>query len=212
MKSLRICKLVAVAVTAMFIIWPPSAVSGIKCWTNSQGVRECGNVVPPEYAQRSHRELNQQGILIGRTARAKTQDELERDQAERQRRAAEEAKLARIAREQAKRDRVLLYTFTTEEDMFLARDGKLQAIETRVRHAQSRIVKLEQTLENLRARAALLERRGSVVPEKLREEIVAGEREIANKRESIEQLRTEQKDVRASFEADLLRFRQLKGN
>lgn len=212
MRRSRACRFVATGLTAILLSWPAWVTSGIKCWTNNEGVRECGNIVPPEYAQRSHRELNQQGVLIGQAARAKTQQELEREQAERRKRAAEKAELARIAREQKMRDRVLLHTFTTEEDMVLARDGKLQAIEARVRHVVSRIVRLHQSLENLRARAALLERRGDVVPEELQKEILDVEGEITDNRKLIERWRTEQEEVRTSFETDVERFRQLKGN
>ena len=44
------CALAAVALLAL----PPMAGAGIKCWTNNDGVRECGNAVPPEYAQQGH--------------------------------------------------------------------------------------------------------------------------------------------------------------
>ena len=32
-----------------------------KCWTNSDGVKECGQNVPPEYAQQGHEEVNSLG-------------------------------------------------------------------------------------------------------------------------------------------------------
>jgi hypothetical protein len=212
MKSFRTCTLAATGLAALLVGWPTWVAGGIKCWTNSEGLRECGNVVPPEYAQKSHRELNQQGILIEQTARAKTPEELHREQAEKRKHAAENAERARIAQEQARRDRVLLHTFTTEEDMVLARDGKLQTIEARVRHVEGRLGKLDQSLESRRTRAALLERRGSIAPEELQEEILDIEREISDNRGLIELWRAEQEGVRASFEADLQRFRQLKGN
>ncbi|MFZ0254376.1 MAG: hypothetical protein WAN46_01750 [Gammaproteobacteria bacterium] len=212
MKSFRTCTFVATGLIVILVGWPTWVAGGIKCWTNSEGMRECGNVVPPEYAQKSHRELNPQGVLIEQTARAKTQEELQQEQAEKRKRAAEKAELARIAHEQAKRDRVLLHTFTTEEDMALARDGKLQTIEARVRHVEGRIGKLDQSLENRRARAALLERRGNIAPAELQKEILDIEREISDNRELIQLWRAEQGSVRASFEVDLQRFRQLKGN
>jgi hypothetical protein len=33
----------------------------IKCWATRDGIRECGNTVPAEYAQQSHKELDKQG-------------------------------------------------------------------------------------------------------------------------------------------------------
>lgn len=210
MQGFKASTFVATGLTVLFLSWSDFAAAGIKCWTNGEGVRECGNVVPPEFAQKSHRELNEHGILIGKTARAKTQEELDREQVEKRKRAAEQAELARIAQEQAKQDRVLLHTFTTEDDIILARDGQLQTIEARIRHIEARIGRSDQSLESLRARAAVLERRGSIIPEELKNEISDVEREIADNRESIELWRAEQQDVRAGFEFNLQRFRQLK--
>jgi chromosome segregation ATPase len=210
MKGFPTSTFVAVGLSALFITWPALVAGGIKCWNNGEGVRECGNIVPPEYAQKSYRELNEHGVLIGQTPRAKTPEELEREQADRRKQAAEQAELSRIAQEQAKRDRVLLHTFTTEEDLVLARDGKIQTIEARIRHIESRIGKLDESLESLKSRAAVLERRGNNVPEELRKDITDIEREMADNRESIELWRAEQNDVRASFELDLYRFRELK--
>ena len=53
-----------------------SAEAAIKCWTNKEGVRECGNAVPPEYAQQAHEEKSTSGMTIKRTERSKTPEEL----------------------------------------------------------------------------------------------------------------------------------------
>lgn len=64
----------------------------IKCWTNNEGVKECGNKIPPEFAQKGHQELGKGGLVREKTERAKTDEEL-----------AEERRLAKIeADEKAK--------------------------------------------------------------------------------------------------------------
>jgi len=71
MNALRVSLLpCALAVLAAALL-PLPASAGIKCWTNDDGVRECGNTVPPEYAQKSHRELTGEGITVSTTKRAK---------------------------------------------------------------------------------------------------------------------------------------------
>ena len=62
---------------AMLIVLSSGAEATIKCWTNSEGVRECGNSIPPEYSQQGHTELNSQGVVIEENERAKTAEELE---------------------------------------------------------------------------------------------------------------------------------------
>ena len=93
----------------------PSAHAGIKCWTNKDGVRECGNSVPPEYAQQETETKDKRGLTIDKSERAKTLDELE---AERQR-AKIDQRLAVETQKRAARDRVLLDTFSSEDDLVL---------------------------------------------------------------------------------------------
>ena len=105
---------------------PGGAEAGIKCWTNSEGVRECGNAVPPEYAQGEHTEQSKGGLVVKKQTRSRTQEEVA---AERERQAAAaEAKAAAAAKaaKRAKADRVLLDTFSSEDDLVLARDGQLR--------------------------------------------------------------------------------------
>ena len=40
---------------------PMPARAAIKCWTNHEGIRECGTAVPPEFVQQGHQELSKQG-------------------------------------------------------------------------------------------------------------------------------------------------------
>ena len=47
----------------------------MKCWTNNEGIKECGDTVPPEFAQKGHQELGKGGIVREETERAKTPEE-----------------------------------------------------------------------------------------------------------------------------------------
>ena len=72
----------------------------LKCWTNNEGVKECGNSVPPEYAQRGHQELNKSGVVKDEKKRAKTDEELD----EQKRLDEIQAEKDKIAAEQKKKD------------------------------------------------------------------------------------------------------------
>ena len=199
----------AVTVTILFLTgFAGTAGAGIKCWTNNEGVKECGNVVPPEYSQKGHEELSDQGVTVKKTARAKTLEELDaEEEAERQ-----QAERERLAKEQAARDRVLLDTFTTEEDLILTRDGKLNAIDTRIAHTRQVTVGLEGQREDLEVEAANQERAGKAVSDELIADIDSVERQIADQMAFIESREQEKIEVRTQFDADLVRYRQLKGN
>ena len=190
----------------------PATFAGIKCWTNKEGVRECGNAVPPEYAQQGHEELNERGLTIKEQERAKTPEELAAEAAERERLALEQAERERLAREQAARDRVLLDTFTTEEDLLLARDGKLAALDARIQHTQQVVEKLRGNLAALQQEAARAELSGQPVTDKLHHDISRVKRQIGENRGFIEQRQHEKTELMAQFQADLDRYRELKSH
>ena len=184
----------------------PPAHARIKCWTNKDDIRECGNVVPPEYSQKGHEELSDQGIVIDRKERAKTPEELE----EERRLAAIQAEEDRKARKKEIADRVLLDTFASEDDLVLARDGKLAAIEQTIHVAESRIKKLQKSLNEIMSMAAEMERRGKPPADGTQNEIDVVRAQIAENRAYIKTLHKEQDAVRNAFESDLTRFKELK--
>ncbi|MEE8262949.1 MAG: hypothetical protein V3R83_10845 [Gammaproteobacteria bacterium] len=184
----------------------PPAHARIKCWTNKDDIRECGNVVPPEYSQKGHEELSDQGIVIDRKERAKTPEELE----EERRLAAIQAEEDRKARKKEIADRVLLDTFASEDDLVLAQDGKLAAIEQTIHVTESRIKKLQKSLNEIMSMAAEMERRGKPPADGTQNEIDVVRAQIAENRAYIKTLHKEQDAVRNAFESDLTRFKELK--
>jgi hypothetical protein len=187
------------------------AAAKIVCWKNKEGIRECGNAVPPEYAQQGIEHKSSSGITIERSARAKTPEELRKEREDAERAAAEKAERDRIAAERAKRDRVLLQTFTTEEDLRLTRDGKIAAIESRIKHSEQLVLSLEDTLTKLQGDAASLERGGRKVPESLQKQISDVRAQMDKTRSEVERREQERVLVQERFEADLARYRELKG-
>lgn len=201
---------IACAGLLLVLSWPSLAgATRIKCWTNAEGTRECGDVVPPEHAQKSRQELNERGIVVERINRAKTAEEIQRERERQAKLAAERAEKKRQQQAQAARDRILLATFTSEQDLVLARDGKLEAIEAQIRHTERRLEKLEKSIQALQGRAADFERRGKPVPDWIREDISTAERQILENRDFIRRSQAEQAQVRARFEKDIERFQTL---
>ena len=186
---------------------PGSTTAGIKCWTNSEGVKECGNVVPPEYSQEGHSEVSEQGITTGTTDRAKTTEELA---AEKQALVEQEAR-KKLAVKQAAYERVLLDTFTTEDDLLLARDGKLAAIDTRILHTQQIATGLEEKLGSLEEEAANQERAGGTLDEELLADIAALQSQIEQNSMFILERQNEKESLSLQFVEDLARYRELKG-
>ena len=116
----------------------------MKCWTNSEGIKECGDKIPPEYTQQGYQELSKGGIVLEEKERIKTKEELEK--------AKKEAAI--IAREEEKErnkkihDKMLLETFVTIKEIETTRDQKIEAVESTIKVTQKRIIKLQYLLDD----------------------------------------------------------------
>lgn len=211
MNSSRVALFVYALAGLVAVLLPASASAGIKCWTNNDGVRECGNVVPPEYAQKGHREMTETGVTVGTTRRAKTSEELRKSREEEARLAAVRAEEARNMRERKTKDRVLLSTFTTEKELTLAHEGQVAAIDTRIGHTEKILKQLEHTLTQLRSQAAKLERSGKTITPEIKGRIAKTEQRMQDRKDFIESRRLQKAELAAQFSKDLDRYRELKG-
>ncbi len=205
MNSPTLRRLLVISLLALMVV-PVGVSARIKCWTNKEGVRECGNRVPPEYAQKGHQEISKHGITTKRQQRARTAAELEVEK-QKQIELAEEK---RKAREQAAHDRVLLDTFTTAKELEMARDSKIEVIDARIAHTRNRIDRLEQNRGIMQKEAARQERSGKPASEKLQHDIQRVDRQVKENHGFVVEREQEKKDVDAQFERDLKRYRQLK--
>lgn len=175
-------------------------------WVDENGEVHFSDQVPPEHSRSARSELNARGREIERTERAKTLEEIEQEkELERLRKEQE-----RLIAEQKARDSVLLRTFRSEEDMLMARDGKLAAIDTNIMVTRSNIRRSKQRLDDMQSRAAKLERQGQPPSENLLKDIEQTRQQLKQNYASIIEREQEKEKIRTSFAADMARFRNLK--
>lgn len=196
----------AIAAVALAAV-PLSAPAAIKCWTNHEGVRECGNVVPPEFAQQGHETLNKQGLTTDTAEAAKTREELVAERAAAD--AARKAEIEERRREQA--DRVLLDTFASVDDLELTRDGQVAHLDSQIRLVRGHLDKLQVSLDQMIERAAESERRGEMPSAEMIKNIESVREQIRENEEFIATKKQEQEEIRIRFDADISRFRALMG-
>ena len=170
---------------SMILAVTPTAWAGIKCWTNADGVRECGNTVPAEYAQAGHDEKSADGITRRTQTQAKTPEEVVAD------RIAQKAKAE------------------SDQAIALALAGQLSNIDAQVKVSTSQVVKLNKTLDDLIRQAADLERSAHPVPEDLAQSIAKQRRAIVNEQGFITAKQAEKETIKAKFASALVRFREL---
>lgn len=178
-----------------------------KCWTNSEGIRECGDRLPPEYAQKGHQKIGKHGLVKEEAERAKTEDELEADKLEAKRRAEEQKKL-----EAAKlRDKVLLDTYSNVDDMEAIREERVAAIDSSISLSEQQTEKLQTDLDSRMATMAEKERNGKTPSEAEVNDIEVLKRQIDNKKDFIAKKQEEKTSTNDKFASDIQRFKELKG-
>ena len=179
----------------------------IKCWTNKDGIRECGESVPPEYSQKSHQELNDQGLVIEKQERAKTPEEL----ATEAKQAAAEAEKQRLLEEKKKEDNILLQTFSKVEDIKQVRDEQINALEGNIKVTIKRNEKIQEDLDTRIARAAAQERSGKTPNKDLLKDIESLRRQLSTNNKFIEDRQEEIKGITADYDKKIDRFKELRG-
>lgn len=203
-------KIIIISLFTIFISQPVIAAkksTKFKCWTNNEGVKECGSAVPPEYSQKRIETRGGSGRVVEVEERAKNKEELAEMERQAELKKIEDAKIA----EQNKKDSILLNTFSNERDINMLRDSKLNVIEGIITVTNGNNKSLNKKLEKLQKKAANIERRGKKPPKTLVSDIKAIEGSLEKNTKSITLKRVEQENIRAKFEKDLQRFRALKG-
>ncbi len=202
-KPLKPCLALALASVLML----PNVQAGkLYKWVDETGQIRYGDRIPPQYARKRNETLNTQGIVVEHKDAAKTPEQIVAEERQEQVRKAAE----RVQQKQARKDSILLDTFTNEDEMILTRDGKIEAIEAVIRITQSRTEKLKQRLSTLKSRAANIERAGKPVPGKLNAEINDTRQQIAQNFTYVKRREGDQKLIGEQYEVDIARFRELK--
>jgi len=176
-------------------------------WVDDEGRIHYSDSIPAEEAQkRRERELKSEGgLTIERIEPPPTREAIQA----RARAKARAEERARREAERRARDRVLLRTYDSLEAMERARDERLAVLAGRIRLARDRLQRLEERHEQLRERAAAMERSGTGDLNKVYGEIEAVANQVREQRAFIERQRREQAAIRARFALDMERFQEV---
>lgn len=122
---------------------PAQAEQKIKCWTNEDGIRECGSVIPPQYAPKEHDVIDPKGsIILDKVEAQKSEEEIKaikrREAEEKARKEEEERKLAE--------GKALLDAYPTEDDIELSRSGKQASVQAAIDVANNQLAFFKKSL------------------------------------------------------------------
>jgi len=184
----------------------PAGAGKLYRWVDEEGNIQFSDQVPPSAVKKERTELDQRGLEIDRVDRAKTAEELAQ-QAELERLRKEKQ---RLIEEQEAEDRVLLRSFRSVDDIALARDGKLTAVDVLLQIARGNNKVLKSKLVEQQKAAAVLERSGRQVPVKMQQNFLNAQNALKAGYALIVQHEKTKRQIRETYNADIERFRVLK--
>lgn len=199
---------IVLVISLVFLLLAISTGNAAKLyrWVDEEGNVHYTDTIPPTQVKRGHQELSKDGVRTREVPRAKTQEEVERERELKRLRAEQQ----RLIEEQKAEDRVLLRTFRSEDDIQLAREGKLAAIDAQIKVVQGNIRRHQQRLAAFQHRAATAERSGKAASVSLLANLETTVQNINQAYSSIERKEQSKKAIRETFGRDLNRFRELK--
>ena len=198
---------------ALLLLVPADAsVAGkLYKWTDEAGTVHYSDKMPPESVKNAHEQLNDAGLVKEGVGAAKTDEEQMAEKIEekiqldaRRKHAEEQAKIRR-------RDQILLDTFTTERDLLLARDDRLNSMDSIINLTTNNNKHFVEKLGRTKKRIAKIEESGRESPQNMRDQLESLLEQYEKNQRFIDKKKAERNKLKEHFDADLARFRELKG-
>ena len=194
----------ALVIAATLLLVAQPSLAALYKWVDEKGVVHYSDKVPPEAIDKGNVELNKEGIPVKRNDPAPTAEQ-------RRAKAAEEERQKALAKEREvvdRRDRALQQSYTSEDEIDLARSRALSTIESQLQSAQAYSVQL------VKRRAELDARRKSFgdkpVPPAIDHELESIGSELGKQDAFIAEKKRETAMVTARYDADKQRWRELR--
>jgi uncharacterized phage infection (PIP) family protein YhgE len=146
-------------------------------------------------------ELNRQGVVMPKKKVANPA----------QRSKADAGVDSKDSQHQERRDRALMATYTTEEEIDAARDRTLAIPAQATKSVESKVNKINGQLSELKKQADALAAQKKPLPPRLLEDVNAHQKDLARLEADLAQRKAQSDSISAKFDADKLRFRELKG-
>ncbi|CAH1903883.1 conserved exported hypothetical protein [Candidatus Nitrotoga sp. HW29] len=200
-------KIFSTCLVLIVVAFSTTAEAKLYKWVDDKGVTHYGEVIPPEYTNKSNVLLNDKGRLIKRNEEINNTERRANDEDEAKKRIDNEAKL-----ELNRKDKALLNTFSNEKEIDLARDRNLHQVETLISSIQSLQRAARESLKNYQQEAEGIKRAGRKIPVSLQADIAEGENKLAKLQLDLGKAQEKATSVKASYDADKTRFRELNGS
>lgn len=173
-------------------------------WVDKDGVTHYGDHVPPEYASQEQHILNSEGYEIKHLDAQKTAEQAAAD--ERKRLDAEQRQL---------RDKNLLSTYASIQEIERLRDQRLTLLADQIKVTNQFLETLNGRMKKMRAdslrfRPYSSDPKAPPMPDQVAEDLVRLTADVRTQEQNLKQKRSEESAMSIQFESDIDRFKELK--
>lgn len=175
-------------------------------WVDEKGQIHFGDRIPSKYLVKEHDELNDRGMVTKHAKAAKSAEQ----KAEEKRLEQERVQAELDTKRKQQRDRILLDTYTTERDLIMARDSRLDAINSQINLAVSIINDSNDKTASLEQQVEKLKNAGRDVPADLYNQIKNNKEQVAVHSKVMENHKKRRDEISAQFNDYIERFNALK--
>ena len=174
-------------------------------WVDAQGITHYGDRIPPEYASQERQIINSGGVEISRLEAQKTPEQL----------AAEDQKKLE-AQQNQERDKNLLSTYASVQEIERLRDQRLTLLSDQIKVTSQFLEVLDGKLKKLRVTSMHFKPYSNdpnavVMPDQVAEDLVHVGNDIRTQEQNLQAKRNEEDTMSKQFASDINRFKELKG-
>jgi hypothetical protein len=173
-------------------------------WVDADGVTHYGDIVPPEYASQERHVMNSRGVEISLVEAQKSAEQL-----------AAEDKKKQEAVQAENRDKNLLNTYVSVQEIERLRDQRLTLLADQIKVTNSFLEQLDGRMKKLRSDGMHFKPYSSdphapPMPDQVVEDLVRLSADIRTQEQNLRQKRGEEAAMSIQFESDIDRFKELK--
>jgi hypothetical protein len=171
---------------------------------DANGVTHYGDRVPPEYASKEQHVLNSRGYEINRLEAQKTQEQV----------AAEDQKKLEAQQSQT-RDRNLLNTYASVQEIERLRDQRVRLVADQIKVTSQFLDTLNGRMKKMRTDTLRYkpysdDPKAPPMPDQMAEDLVRLTTDLRTQQQNLQQKRAEESSMSIQFESDIDRFKELK--
>jgi predicted SnoaL-like aldol condensation-catalyzing enzyme len=203
--------LLASLFSALLLISSAQAAKLYK-WVDEEGNIRYSDRLTVEQARQRHQTLTPDGRVIETKERSLSDKERAEIARQKEQERIEAEKQARIQAEKDHHDRVLMMTFTNEDEILEAQQERIDVIDSVIQLLRKNIESEQEKLKNLKQRAdTQYINKNKAVPGGLAQNIEYFSEKILNKQKQLELKIEEKSRIKQQYANDLIRYRELSG-